>query len=147
MGKRKKTKQKDIKAFTPPAFIPKEGWLYETANELRSNQTESEKKVAKYFDRIGLDYYKQLPVFVGKNQYIIDFAFRSKTLNKWFALEIDGGYHKEKEQKEKDLTRDAKLLTAGWLPIRMKNKDTNSSLKFAKLMLKYRATDIMLKIR
>jgi len=144
MGK-KKTKQKDIKAFNPPAYIPKEGWLCDTADELRSNQTEAEKRIARYFDRIGLEYYSQLPVIVGKNQYIIDFAFRSKTLNRWFALEIDGGYHKE--QKEKDLTRDAKLLTAGWLPIRMKNKDTNTGLMFAKLMLKYRATDIMLKIK
>lgn len=140
-------KQRDLKAFNPPAYIPKDGWLYEKANELMEHQTESEKKIAKYFDRIGLDYYKQLPVLVGKNQYIIDFAFRSETLNKWFALEIDGGYHKEKEQKEKDLNRDAKLLTAGWLPIRIKNKDTKSPLKFAKLMLKHRATDIMLKMR
>jgi very-short-patch-repair endonuclease len=138
-------KQKDIKAFNPPAYIPKDGWLYDKAEELRNNQTESEKKLAKYLDRIGVEYYPQLPVIVSKNEYIIDFAFRSKTLNRWFALEIDGGYHKD--QKEKDLTRDAKLLTAGWLPIRMKNKDTNSSLKFAKLMLKYGATDIMLKIK
>lgn len=143
----RKKKTAEIKKFNPPGFIPKDGWLFDFADELRGNQTESEKKFAKYLDRIGVEYQSQLPVYVGKDGYIIDFVFRSSALKRWFALEIDGKYHSDEEQKKKDLTRDANLLTAGWIPIRMKNLDTNSPKRFAKLMLQYKATDIILKIK
>lgn len=142
-----KKKTNAVKKFNPPGFIPKDGWLYEYAKELKENQTESEKKFARYLDKIGVEYSCQLPVYAGKKAYIIDFAFRSSALKKWFALEIDGKYHSDEEQKKKDLSRDAHLLLAGWIPIRMKNLDTNSPVKFAKLMLQYKATDIIMKIK
>lgn len=137
-------KTSDIKRFNPPGFIPTSGWLFDYAEDLRSRQTEAEKKFSTYLDNKGIEYYAQVPVYVGKDGYIIDFIFRSSALKKWIACEIDGGYHKD--QKEKDLTRDAKLLKAGWIPIRLKNADTNTNTKFAKEMIRFKATDIMMKI-
>ena len=147
MSKKKNTvKTPDVKKHTPPGFIPKSGWLYDKAEELRNNRTGAEKNFGRYLDKIGVKYESQLPVYVNKGEYIIDFAFYSSSLKKWFALEIDGGYHSDEEQKKKDNTRDATLLVAGWLPIRMKNRDTNSPMKFARLMLEYQAHDIIKKI-
>ena len=141
---KKNTKKKKLPSV--PGFVPREGWLFDRAEELRKNQTSSEKAFGAILNKYGIENYQQLPVFVGNDQYIVDFVFRSETLKKWFACEIDGGYHKDEEQKKKDESRDAKLLVAGWIPIRMKNLDTNSPIKLAKCVLKYGAADLALKI-
>lgn len=146
MRKKKNKPTPEIKKFNPPGFIPTYGFLFDRAEELRDHQTQSERNFGRFLKQINVECYPQLPVYVGKNAFIVDFAFRSQSLKKWFACEIDGGYHKTDEQKKKDESRDAKLLVAGWIPLRMTNKDTNSPVKFAKLMLRYKADDIAMKI-
>ena len=44
------------------------------------------------------------------------------------------------------MTRDAKLLAAGFIPIRIKNEETNSPVKLGEYVLRYGADDLALLI-
>ena len=135
-------------------FKEKDTWLLNKASELSKNKTESEGQFGDLLSELGIwrkrrlgeTVYFQCPVVIGDDHFIIDFIIFSDTLQKWFACEIDGEYHKDPAQIEKDLTRDAKLLAAGFIPIRIKNEETNSPVKLGEYVLRYGADDLALLI-
>lgn len=125
-------------------------WLLKYAGDLRKNKTEAEARFETYLENKKIKYWFQVPRFISNTPIIIDFVLYSKTLNKWFACEVDGGYHKTPEQREKDKKRDEMLIKNGWIPIRIKNEQTypvslNNFLY--KKMKHLGATDIMMKIK
>jgi very-short-patch-repair endonuclease len=125
-------------------------WLLGYAKDLRKRKTEAEERFETYLVNKKIKYWFQVPRYINGKPVIIDFVFYSKTLNKWFACEVDGGYHKNPEQREKDKKRDEMLEKQGWIPIRIKNEHTypvslNNFL--LKKMKRLGATDIMMKIK
>jgi very-short-patch-repair endonuclease len=64
----------------------------------------------------GRDYVRQHPI---GERFVIDFAW----VNEQVALEVDGGSHDDKKQKEKDRRRDSYLRTINWVPMRVRETD------------------------
>lgn len=52
-------------------------------------------------------------------RFIVDFVHLGARL----AVELDGGYHDEPEQRARDRARDAWLTEEGWLVVRYRNKE------------------------
>ena len=95
-------------------------WLRDTSNFKRENPDSNAEKYAKdYLLRQGLFFVYQKPITVENNQYIVDFFFPNTKL----ILEIDGGYHKDFEQRKSDIKRTEDLNKLGYKVIRMDNKD------------------------
>ncbi len=72
--------------------------------------------VVHVFDRLTVPAPRQqVPVDVGGRRYVLDAAWEDVKL----AVELDGAaFHGSREQRERDLRRDAGLAAAGWLVIR-----------------------------
>lgn len=92
--------------------------LFQFAQELRKKNTEAEKRL---WEEIRL---KKLDGFRFRNQhpigsYIVDFYCHSAKL----AIEVDGGYHQKKEQREYDLGRDHDLSLNGVQVLRFTNEE------------------------
>ena len=56
--------------------------------------------------------------------YIVDFV----CIEKGLVIEVDGGYHSEYEQREKDEFRTQRLRDMGFHVIRFKNEDIEGNL-------------------
>ncbi len=96
--------------------------IFDKAADLRENMTEAEnviweklknKKVFKY------KFRRQHPVDI----FIVDFYCHPLKL----VIEIDGGYHLNKEQKEYDDGRTAELVNLGLKDVRFSNKEILNS--------------------
>ncbi len=88
------------------------------ARTLRKNQTEAEKLLwSKLRNRqvINTKFHRQY--ILGK--YILDFVSFTPRL----VIELDGGQHAEKIQKEKDVARDDFLVSQGFHVLRFWNSD------------------------
>ena len=90
---------------------------------LRKNQTPQEKKLWKHFRGRGfnsLKFRRQYEI----GSYIVDFCCPEKHI----IIELDGGGHDEKLQKEKDEIRDEYLKMNGWVVIRIWNNELDKNL-------------------
>lgn len=105
--------------------------IFHNAAILRSKMTETESLLwDKLKDKsFGFKFRRQHPI----NRYILDFYCHKKRL----SIEIDGGYHFSKEQKEKDYERTKYLKSVGISEMRFTNSDVKSNIKevFEKIKL------------
>ena len=91
--------------------------LLDKAHEMRKNPTEAESVLWQFLsgDKMGVHFRRQHPVF----GYIPDFICISHRL----IIEVDGGYHFEGEQPEKDEERTLQLNQAGYVVLRFTNEE------------------------
>lgn len=91
--------------------------LLDKAREMRKNPTEAESVLWQFLsgDKMGAHFRRQHPVF----GYIPDFICISHRL----IIEVDGGYHFEGEQPEKDEERTLQLNQAGYVVLRFTNEE------------------------
>ncbi len=98
--------------------------IFERAKLLRENLTETEKMIWQELRGnkiLGLRFKSQHPM----DTYIVDFYCHQIKL----VIEIDGGVHKEKNQKEYDAERTFELENCGLEVIRFTNEQVQSELK------------------
>ncbi len=90
--------------------------IFKNAFRLRQNMTEPEKKVWEYLRTkpMGIKFRRQHP----KSSFILDFYCHKLRL----SIEIDGGYHLSKDQKETDKDRTSYLNSVGIKEIRFSNE-------------------------
>ena len=91
--------------------------LLDKAREMRQNPTEAESILWSYLsdNKLGVHFRRQHPVY----GYIPDFV----SLKNQIIIEIDGGYHLEGEQPEKDAERTKYLNQAGFVVLRFTNEE------------------------
>lgn len=91
--------------------------LLDKAREMRQNPTEAESILWSYLsdNKLGVHFRRQHPVY----GYIPDFV----SLKNQIIIEIDGGYHLEGEQPEKDAERTRYLNQAGFVVLRFTNEE------------------------
>ena len=91
--------------------------LLEKAHEMRKCPTEAEAVLWNYLsgDKLGVHFRRQHPIY----GYIPDFV----CINQKLVIEIDGGYHLEGEQPEKDAERTSYLNQAGYVVLRFTNDE------------------------
>jgi very-short-patch-repair endonuclease len=89
--------------------------IFKKAVELRNNLTESEKRLWVKLGRsqLGFRFRSQHPIDI----YIVDFYCHPAKL----IVEIDGGYHLQKEVAENDIGRTKELSELGLKVIRFSN--------------------------
>lgn len=93
--------------------------LLENALTLRIKQTPAEKFLWKNLLKdFEFHTYRQRPL----GNYIVDFFVPKLNL----VIEIDGGYHLEKEQQQKDYDRDRSLELIGYKVLRIKNEEVQN---------------------
>jgi very-short-patch-repair endonuclease len=97
-------------------------YLFRYAKELRSNPTETEKILWEELKnkRLGMKFRRQHPIA----DYIVDFYCHSLKL----VIEIDGGYHLDRDQKEYDHYRAEDLSGFGIVIIRFTNSQVKNDL-------------------
>ena len=91
--------------------------LLDKAREMRKNPTEAESVLWNYLsdNKMGVHFRRQHPVY----GYIPDFVCLSEKI----IIEIDGGYHFEGEQLEKDAERTRQLNEEGFIVLRFTNEE------------------------
>ena len=100
------------------------GKLYQYGRELRHESTEAEKLLwAELRNRKlnGLKFRRQHPL----DKFIVDFYCNERKL----VVELDGGVHDEKINKEYDEARTAMLAGLNIIVLRFKNEDVTNNLK------------------
>ncbi len=94
------------------------------ARELRSNQTDCEKKLWHGLRRkqvLGIQFYRQKPI----GEYIVDFYAPKARI----VIEVDGGQHFLEEEQKKDSARDLFLTAQGLTVLRFHNREVIESLE------------------
>lgn len=86
------------------------------ANKMRKNPTASEKIARLALKKARILFKEQVPF----KYYILDFLI----YNRMLVLEIDGGYHKERNKK--DEKRDEFCKALGLKVLRIKNENVNT---------------------
>jgi len=91
--------------------------LLDKAREMRKNPTEAEAVLWNYLsdNKMGVHFRRQHPVY----GYIPDFVCLSEKI----IIEIDGGYHFEGDQPEKDEERTSYLNKEGFVVLRFTNEE------------------------
>lgn len=97
--------------------------LKDLAKKNKQNMTEAEKYLWNYLrgNSLGVRFRKQQVI----DDYIVDFVCLSKQL----IIELDGGYHSEKEQMEFDRIRTEQLEYLGFRVIRFTNQEVFSNIE------------------
>ncbi len=97
--------------------------VFRNAAKLRENITEPGIKLWDYLKTkpLGFKFRRQHPIA----GYVLDFYCHKLKL----SIEIDGGYHLNKEQKEKDIARTAYLNSVGITEYRFTNQEILSQLE------------------
>ena len=87
------------------------------ARENRNNPTLAEQVLWKYLDRkhLGIKFLRQHII----GDYIVDFVSREQGL----IIEVDGAYHAELEQEERDELREHELEQMGFHILRFTNEE------------------------
>ncbi|MBV5313360.1 MAG: endonuclease domain-containing protein [Prolixibacteraceae bacterium] len=101
--------------------------IFERAKAMRENMTQAENavwEVLKSKNMLGLRFKPQHPIDI----FIADFYCHPLKL----VIEIDGGIHKSKEQKEYDIGREAELEKWGIKVIRFTNEEVEKSIEHVK---------------
>lgn len=100
------------------------GKLYQFGKELRQQSTEAEKLLWTELRNKkinGLKFRRQHPI----DKFIVDFYCHEKKL----AIELDGGVHDKKVNKEYDEARTAMLAGLNVIVLRFKNEDVINNMK------------------
>ena len=100
------------------------GKLYQYGRELRKESTEAEKLLWNELRNRklnGLKFRRQHPL----DKFIVDFYCNEKKL----VVELDGGVHDEKINKEYDEARTAMLAGLNIIVLRFKNEDVINNMK------------------
>lgn len=71
--------------------------------------------------KLGVRFRRQAIIF----GWIVDFYCPVASL----VVEVDGTYHDKPEQIELDMARDEKMMSSGFLVIRVKNQDVEQNLQ------------------
>jgi len=87
---------------------------------LVKNATKAEIRIQKVLSHLNIKYDFQKPIKNPKTFYILDFLLYNEYEK--IILEIDGGYHYTKKQKQKDATREKFLKGKGYSVIRLHNR-------------------------
>lgn len=98
-----------------------QSWATRTRRELRRNATPAEIAAAEDLANRRIRFYTQEPIFISEINKIIfaDFIIpKGKIL-----VEIDGEYHKTKEQTTEDMVRDGWLNYLGYTVVRFDNDE------------------------
>lgn len=97
--------------------------IFDNARKLRENLTEQERVVWEYLRNrpLGFKFRRQHPV----HTYILDFYCHEKRL----SIEIDGSYHTENDQIERDMERTRYLNEIGIKEIRFSNDQVFNHLE------------------
>lgn len=98
---------------------------FKNAENLRKKMTQAESILWKELrDKrfLGLKFRRQHPI----QFYIVDFYCHKHSL----VIELDGGYHSLKEQKEKDIERESVLNDLGFIVLRFNNEDVENRLDY-----------------
>lgn len=103
-----------------------DNWCEETRAELNNNQTAAEKQVCQYLTKEGIEFIENFPIYTSDGKkYFIDFVLPGN-----IALEIDGGYHFQTDQIEKDKIREEDLTSIGYKVVRLLNEECKSKKSF-----------------
>ncbi len=96
--------------------------LLEFAKKNKQFQTDAERLLWNYIrnSQLGVKFNRQYII----GDYIVDFVCLQKKL----IIEIDGGYHSEYEQIQKDEQRSERLEEIGFSVIRYKNETVYSDV-------------------
>lgn len=97
--------------------------IFEKAKVLRKNMTDSEEKLWQFLRGkkiLGLRFRTQHPIDV----FIADFYCHPLKL----VIEVDGGIHKSRYQKEYDIGREAELAELEILVIRFTNEEIENDI-------------------
>ena len=95
-----------MKLVVAPTFREKQKTLFSRIKQLKENATEAELIFKGKLDALGIYYIFQKGFIEGDNYCIVDFYLpRPHRL----CIEIDGGYHEEKSQKIRDMSRNRYL--------------------------------------
>ena len=101
-------------------------WCEETRAELNNNKTHAEKLVCQYLTKEGIEFIENYPIYISDGKrYFIDFVLPGN-----IALEIDGGYHFQPDQIEKDKAREEDLTSIGYKVVRLLNQECKSKKSF-----------------
>ena len=101
-----------------PMFYGASPKIFEMAKELRARMTEPEKILWEKLRLKQLGSYRfkaQHPI----GEFIVDFYCHKSRL----VIEIDGGYHDQRDQQDYDVNREKILSEFGLKIIRFKNED------------------------
>lgn len=87
------------------------------ANKNRKNATLAEQVLWRHLDRkqLGVKFLRQHVI----GDYIVDFMSREQGL----IIEVDGGYHLERQQQEDDAVREQMLSEMGFHVMRFTNEE------------------------
>jgi very-short-patch-repair endonuclease len=98
--------------------------LKEFAQKNKQFSTEAENLIWQYLRKngLGVKFNRQYVIY----DYIVDFICLEKKL----IIEIDGGYHSEYEQIEKDEHRTEKLEAMGFKVIRFANEEIFANIEW-----------------
>ena len=97
-------------------------WLFRFARRMRHEPTEAEAVLweALKGGKLGYNFRRQHPL----GSFVLDFYCHAKKL----AIELDGEYHQDEEQKRYDEYRSSRLAEAGINEIRFRNEEVLESL-------------------
>lgn len=95
-------------------------WITITKMDLQSKANKYEHLFGNFLLKHDVHFIHQAPFVIDGNIYFADFYIPEKRI----IIEIDGGYHDSKCQKEKDRKRTKDLKFAGTKVVRIKNATT-----------------------
>ncbi len=96
---------------------------FQNAQNLRNRQTKAEEILWEQLRKkqlLGFKFRRQHPL----NNFVADFYCHQAKL----VIEVDGGYHNEKEQQTYDAERDRIMRELGIEVMRFKNEEVNNGL-------------------
>ena len=103
----------DYRTASPDRYV----LLKAFARENRKNATLAEQVLWKHLERkqLGVKFLRQHII----GDYIVDFVSREQGL----VIEVDGGYHAERQQQERDELREQDLEKMGFHVMRFTNEE------------------------
>lgn len=124
------TKKGQARRMTQKFFDEKkseqEKWEKDTREKLLKESTKSEKFLYSNMPQeLKRSAQKQYKIHVGKKIYFLDFYLPKYKI----AIEVDGGYHANQAQIDKDKSRDSDLRSIGIITMRIPNEDVWSLYK------------------
>lgn len=103
-------------------FTAKQKTLFSRVSKLKQNATESELKFMDRLNKHGIRYLFQKGFIKGDYYCIVDF-YLPKPYG--IVIEIDGEYHEDVKQIQRDKRKDQYLASRGFKVIRIKNSEVD----------------------
>lgn len=122
LGKKKRRPSKKQRKPSQKTILKRISYSESFKEELRKNATKAELLFKANLDSYEIEYEFQKEVITRKSFIVADFYIPSLKL----MVELDGGYHNDKEQKKKDRQKDIEYHNNGFNVLRMMNEQVNS---------------------